>query len=195
MRHASHGDADRVLTGRMAGRSLTTQGQAEAERLGRGLAPRPLRRVLSSPQARAHETAVAIVAGRPVAVETEAALDEIDFGHWAGRSFADLADDPDWRRWNAARGTAATPAGETMAAVAERTRSLIGRLAPAHNTDTVAMVTHAEVIRAIVCDCLGLAVDMWARLDVARAAVTTVGVGGERAVLTGLNWKGDGAWS
>ncbi len=194
VRHASHGDADGVLTGRLPGRHLTEAGRMEAERLARGLARLPVERVLSSPRERAAETAAAIAAGRELAVDTDAALDEVDFGRWAGRSFAELDHDPDWRRWNAARGTAATPTGDTMAAVGERTRALIGRLGAAHGSGDIVMVTHAELIRATVCDHLGLATEMWARLDIARASVTTLRVDGGTPTLIGLNWKGDAQW-
>ena len=194
VRHASHGDADRVLTGRLAGRPLTEAGRAEAARLGRHLAKREVARLISSPQERAVETAAAIAAGRGIAVETEAAIDEIDFGRWAGCEFAALERDPAWRRWNAARGLVDTPAGDTMLAVQCRARTLIRRLLVAHATDSVVLVTHADVIRAIVCDQIGLAIEMWARLEISRASVTTLFVDDDVAMLTGLNEKGDEEW-
>jgi broad specificity phosphatase PhoE len=196
VRHASHGDADRVLTGRIEGRGLTEAGRAEAARLARALAGCGIGRVLSSPRARARETAAMVAAALGnVAVETADEIDEIDFGRWAGQSFAALEDDPDWRRWNAARGLWQTPAGDTMLAVQNRARTLIRRLrAEGTPSDRIVLVTHADVIRAIVCDQIGLAIDLGARLDVSRASVTTLFTDGEFAMLTGLNCKGGMRW-
>ncbi len=193
VRHASHGDVGDVLTGRLAGRNLTPDGQAQAERLADRLASRPFDRVLSSPRERAQQTACAIAARRDLAVETEPALDEIDFGHWAGQRFEALEADPAWRTWNAARGLAATPAGDTMLAVQHRTRALISGLAATGGR--IVLVSHADVIRAVVADHLGLSIDNWARLEIAPASVTTLSIGTASATLRGLNEGASTAWS
>lgn len=187
VRHASHGDVGHVLTGRLPGRDLTPDGVAEAERAAARILAAD--RVLSSPRARAQQTARAIAGRHGCAVETEAALDEIDFGHWAGCRFDALDADPDWRAWNAARGLAATPAGDTMLAVQHRTRALIRTLA-----GRVVLVSHADVIRAVVCDHLGLAVDNFARIEISPACVTTLAIGTASATLRGLNEGASPAW-
>ncbi len=192
VRHASHGDVGEVLTGRLPGRDLTPSGQAEAARAADRLAVVPIGRVLSSPRARAQQTADAIAARHGLAVEIEAALDEIDFGRWAGCRFEALDADPEWRAWNVARGLAATPAGDTMLAVQHRTRALIRALARAGGR--VVLVSHADVIRAIVADHLGLAIDNWARLEISPASVTTLAIGTASATLIGFNEGADSVW-
>jgi broad specificity phosphatase PhoE len=39
------------------------------------------------------------------------------------------------------------------------------------------LVSHADVIKAVVCHVLGLPIDAWPRFDIAPASVTTVAVG------------------
>ncbi len=191
VRHAAHGDVGQILTGRLPGRDLTPAGRAQAERLADRLATTPISRVLASPRARTQQTAAAVAARHGIAVETEDALDEIDFGSWAGCRFEQLDADPAWRAWNATRGLATTPAGDTMLAVQHRTRALIRGLAG----ERIVLVTHADVIRAIVADHLGLAVDNWARLEISPASVTTLAIGTASATLLGLNEGASPGWS
>src|SRR4051794_10698662 len=101
VRHCAHGDVGRTLSGRAGGRSLTAAGRDHARRLGEGLAAERLAVIHSSPRERALETANAIAAPLGLEVEGANALDEIDFGEWQGRSFAELASDPRWHEWNA----------------------------------------------------------------------------------------------
>ena len=190
VRHATHGDVGQVLTGRLPGRPLTSEGEAQAACVAARLAAVRVTRVLSSPRERAQATAAAIAARHGLPVETEAALDEIDFGTWAGRRFEELDADPAWQAWNGARGLAATPAGDTMLAVQHRARALIRGL-----EGRVVLVSHADVIRAIVADHLGLAIDNWARIEISPASITTLEIGTACATLLGLNEGVSAAWN
>jgi 2,3-bisphosphoglycerate-dependent phosphoglycerate mutase len=74
---------------------LSAAGREQARRLAAELAEMPLVRVLSSDLQRAFATAEAIATPHHVVVEPSAALREIDFGAWEGRSLADLwAEEP-----------------------------------------------------------------------------------------------------
>jgi broad specificity phosphatase PhoE len=69
---------------------LSGEGRAQAHRLAATMAARPLVRILSSDRQRALETARIVAEPQGVAVETTAALREIDFGAWEGRFLGDL---------------------------------------------------------------------------------------------------------
>lgn len=124
----------------------------------------------ASPRRRVRETAEA--AG--LAVATEPALDEIDFGAWTGRDFAALAEDPAWRSWNEQRGTARPPDGEAMHEAASRILRWTGALPARHPDATVVAFSHADVIKAALCAHLGLALDAHWRLEVAPASLSAV---------------------
>ena len=174
LRHAAHDRVDDVLCGRMPGVHLGAAGMAQAARLaGRlvGLAPAA---VHSSPQPRAVETASLLAARCDVPLLPAAALDEIDCGDWTGRRFADLTQDPEWQRWNAERGRARPPGGESMAAAQHRAIGWAARLAASGTAGTIAAVSHADVIKAMLMAVLGLPLDAHWRLEVAPASISAI---------------------
>lgn len=187
VRHASHGLLGRVLAGRMPGVPLSDAGRAEAARLAGTLAGRGIGRILSSPLERTRETAAAIAARAGLAVETAEAINEIDCGAWTGADFARLPEDPLWQRWNSERATCAMPDGEGMAAVQGRALGLIRDLAAADRDETVALVTHSDVVKAVVMGALGLSLDRHDHLTVDPASVTTLHVYGDYMRLVRLN--------
>lgn len=187
IRHAAHGHLDAVLSGRTPGIALSGEGRRQADRLARVLAAERVDRIHCSPVQRARETAAAIAFRQDLAVEEHAALDEIDFGAWTGISFADLARDPRWQRWNDKRATAAAPAGEAMAAAQFRAWAHVEATAGALPGATIAMVSHCDIIRAVVVHVLGLTLDAVHRFDVDVASVSRIVVGGWGTRLLALN--------
>ena len=186
VRHASHGLLDRVLAGRLPGVPLSEAGRAEAGRLAGMVADRGIARLLSSPLDRTRETAAAIAARTGCAVEISEEINEIDCGRWTGADFKALPEDPHWHRWNAERATCSMPGGEGMAAVQARAMALVARLATESDA-TVALVTHSDVIKAVVMAALGLSLDRYDHLAVDPASVTTLHVWGDYARLVRLN--------
>lgn len=185
VRHASHGLLGKTLAGRMPGLRLSEIGQAEAERVAARLGRETIDEVLSSPLERARQTAAPIAArlNRAVAVVDE--LNEIDCGCWTGQSFATLADDPRWHVWNEARASACTPGGETMQAVQARAMALVKRLSAGEGA--AVLVSHGDVIKAIVAAILGLSLDRHDRLAIDPASITTVHMFGETGRIVQMN--------
>ena len=186
IRHASHGLLDRVLAGRMPGVSLSEVGRREAEALARHLADRRIGRVLASPLERAQETAAALAAPFGCGVEIAHEINEIDCGDWTGAAFPILAADPRWQSWNASRADVGTPNGETMRAVQRRAMSLVERLA-ASGEASIALVSHSDVIKAIVCAVLDVSLDRHDAFTIDPASVTTLRFWGEVGRVVRLN--------
>lgn len=192
VRHAAHDALDTRLTGRAPGAGLGAAGKAQAGRLGRRLARENLTAILSSPRERTRETAALIAAATGVGpVEILDALDEVDFGPWAGRSFAALEADPDWRRWNMARGFARAPGGETMLEVQARMASVLEMVLARFRQGRVALVSHSEPIKAAVMYVLGLPLDAWNRFEIAPASLTVAVLGEWGGKITLLNEASD----
>jgi probable phosphoglycerate mutase len=188
IRHAAHSHLGNVLSGRTPGIPLSIEGQSQAERLAQRLEPMPIDGLCASPVQRAQETARAIAAGREgLTIETAPALEELDFGDWAGRAFVELADDPRWSTWNSARQSAAAPNGESMAHAQGRAWRYVKRIAAASPDRTIAMISHCDIIRAVVAKALGLSLNHIHRFDIDPASVSRLAVGSWGAKVLSLN--------
>ena len=192
IRHAEHIDYDQRFSGRRPGVPLSERGRAQAAALGRRLAGRGLPRGECSPLDRTRETAEAIATACGLPAPTIAApLIELDLGDWTGRAFGTFGDDPAWHAWNARRGTARIPGGETMGEAAARITGYLRRVAAASDGQVVAIVSHSDMIRAAVADVIGLPLDNLLRFTIDPASHSTVVMGDWGAKLEDLNVKGD----
>lgn len=184
VRHGSHAELGRVLSGRSE-IALDPRGRAEAEALVDGLEGTPIASLHASPRRRARETIAPLAERRGLAVRAAPALDEIDFGAFAGREFDALQGNADWDRWNAERATARCPGGETMAEAAARATGYLLALADA---DFPALcVTHCDIIRGIVAEQTGRGFGAMFELDCDPASVTSFAIEGERLRPVSIN--------
>jgi broad specificity phosphatase PhoE len=175
VRHGSHVLPPGILAGRLPGAGLSDEGREQATRAGERLAGASgIDAVQCSPLERTCETA-GIIAERLGLVPVQAhALVEIDFGGWAGQSFEELDRREDWRRWNHFRSGTRPPGGETMTEVL--TRALLHVETLRSGTATV-LVSHCDVIRALLTHWLGMPADLLLRLEIAPASISTVEIG------------------
>ena len=187
VRHARHSMVDDVLVGRTAGVGLSDGGRCEAAGLAVWFADSGAAVVQSSPRQRTRETAEPIAAALGQPVETVSALDEIDFGQWTGCRFDELAPDPRWQAWNAARSTARPPQGESMVEAQTRIVGHIESLGRTMPGQLAILVSHCDVIRAALLHLLGRPVDAWGELDVAPASVSTIRIGTGGAQVVAMN--------
>ena len=184
VRHASHDELGRVLSGR-SDIAINAAGRAEAGRLAKHLAGRlagtTIGAIHTSPRQRARETAAIIADAHGQSVENADELDEIDFGSWSGQPFDALAGDPAWQEWNARRGTASTPGGEDMKSATARA---VRHIEAAASDVPLVCVSHCDVIRGIVAHYLGLDADRLLSFDVDPASLTEIALhpGGGRVV-------------
>ncbi|HEX5385271.1 MAG TPA: histidine phosphatase family protein [Gemmatimonadales bacterium] len=193
VRHAHCDSVRRRLAGRAAGVHLSAAGRAEAERLAARLSSVPLDAIVSSPLERARETAEAIAADRGVEAQVSAALTELDFGAWTGAEIELLAPDPLWQRFNQFRGTTRPPGGELMLEAQSRAVAELERLGATFPDGRVVVVSHLDVLRAVLCHYLGIPLDHFLRLELAPASVSTLEMtrGGPRLVELNAGGRAD----
>ena len=174
VRHAAHALLPHTLAGRMPGVPLSNEGHAQARHLAERLRATGTRAVVSSPVQRARETAAPIAQALGAALTIDAAFEEIDFGAWTGQRFLALDDDPAWHAWNRLRSLAPTPGGETMHQAQSRALAALGQLHRAHPGAEIAVVSHADIIKALLAPALGLSLDHLHRLTIDPASVSTI---------------------
>ncbi len=169
-----HGVTDFVgkgLCGRLPGIPLNDAGQAQARGVADYLRRFDLAAVYSSPLERAVETAEPIGQRRAVVAP---GFIEVDHGRWAGLSFDALENEPGWREYNANRSVTRCPGGEIASEVVARAVGALDCLRQQHGDDSIAIVTHADVIRAVVCYYAGIPVDLGLRLEVSPGSISVL---------------------
>jgi probable phosphoglycerate mutase len=149
-----HGPTAWSETGRHTGLTdveLTHDGEQEARALAPRLAAYRPTVVLASPLVRARRTAQ--LAGLDPEIEPD--LREWDYGVYEGRTTAEIRttlNDPAWEVWTTTSGL-----GESLDAVGERSRRVIGRCTPDVAAGrTVVLVAHAHLLRVLTAVWLGL---------------------------------------
>ncbi|WP_448207334.1 histidine phosphatase family protein [Azospirillum sp. sgz302134] len=186
VRHADHEFVGRGLAGRMD-TPLNEQGRAQADALGRWFARERVTAVWSSPLPRTRQTAEPIARTHGLPVRTHDALLEVDFGAWAGRDFAELEQDPAWRHWNGARGLARAPGGETIAEVQARMVGFINGLCAEDPDGSLVLLSHGDPIRAALAYYLGVAIDLFLRIEVCPASISVLAIDGWTPKVLRLN--------
>jgi broad specificity phosphatase PhoE len=162
----------RVLLGRSVDCPLDERGEGQARVVAKRLLAFPDLVVESSPRRRARHTAGIIAAQSNTVVRVAPEMDEVDFGSWSGQSFEVLASDPQWQRWNKYRGVSRTPAGECIRDVQTRALAHFRKLEHTLGDRTIAIVTHAEVIRSVVLLALQAPIDEYRRFEIGPASLT-----------------------
>jgi broad specificity phosphatase PhoE len=188
LRHAAHENVGGYLAGRSPNVFLGPEGRAQALRLGERMSRERFDAVFSSPRERTQETAqaVSVTSGvGPVILRDD--LDEVDYGSWSGKTFVELDSDPGWRRWNSERAAAVTPTGETMEDVRRRACRCMERISREFAGHPVVIVSHADVIKSVICHVLGLPADAGFRFDLDPASISIVVMGDWGTKLLRLN--------
>jgi broad specificity phosphatase PhoE len=171
----------------MCGRSdppLTEVGRRQAAALAAAL-PRPTR-LLSSPLARARETAA--VLATDVGVEIDARWTEMDYGALDGQPMTAL-DGDGWRAWQS--DPEHVPAGgESLAAVRTRVAGACAELVEEAARGEVVVVSHVSPIKAAISWALGVGIEIAWRMYLVDAAVCRIDTSGAVPVLLAVNDEG-----
>jgi probable phosphoglycerate mutase len=177
IRHASNDWVGKRLAGWTPGVRLNDTGRAEAGALAARLATRRLDAVYSSPLERAWETASFVAAPHGLEVVGLDAVGEVRYGSWEGAELESLKTDPLWAGVMAYPSGTRFPGGETLTEVQARGVGAVHEVRIAHPGQVVAVVSHADVIKAIVAHFVGAHLDMFQRLVVSPASVTILHFG------------------
>jgi broad specificity phosphatase PhoE len=176
-----HGQTEANAAGRLLGRMdipLSEIGRTQAAALGRAVEPA---RVISSPLARARETAAAF--GVPVEVDDRWV--ELDYGELDGTAVTEVPAEL-WVQWQ--QDLSFTPVGgESLAALGQRVRDACDDLASDARARDVVVVTHVSPIKAAVAWALGTGDEVTWRLFVAVASMTVIGFTPRGPMLRSFN--------
>lgn len=193
VRHGrSTANSSGILAGRAPGVCLDDTGRAQAAAAGVRLAGVELAAAYTSPIERCRQTTELLLAGREVPVTVDERLAECDYGQWTNRPLGELADEPLWRTVQDQPSAARFPGGESLPELWARAtccvRDLEAHVRAAHGEDACwVIVSHGDVIKAIVADALGLHLDAFQRIMVDPASVQVIRHTARRPYLVALN--------
>ena len=153
---------------------LLESGRRVAARVGERLAGRDFALVLSSPRARARDTAALAGVG-PVEIDED--LVEFDYGEYEGRTTAEIREErPDWNMWRDG-----APGGEVVEQVGERADRVIERALAAGGD--VALFAHGHLLRVLAARWIELPPEYGAHLGLETGSLSELGFERERRVI------------
>lgn len=186
-------NAQGVLAGWTPGVHLDEVGSGQAEQVADRLSALSLKAIVSSPLERTQETSDAIAARQRRAPmrETDSRFGECDYGQWTGQPLKELARLPLWRTVQEQPSAVTFPEGESLLAMQARAVSAIhdwnARLGQAA---IYVVVSHGDVIKAIVADALGTHLDLFQRIVIDPASVSVVRYGRRSPQVVHVNDRG-----
>lgn len=165
---------------------LSEEGRAQARATAAVLAAAPLDALVSSDLSRALDTARAIAEGRALEVAPDARLREFAFGEWEGLTWDEIV-----ARFPVARDMAFSSVrayrptgGERFGEVRERVAAVLD--AYRDRAGTVAFVTHAGALHALLDILVGHEVDLGA-VRLTPASITRIAMDSPRPRLMSLD--------
>jgi len=172
-------NADGILAGHTPGVKLDAHGRRQAAELAERLSDVRIPRIVSSPLERTVATADAIAAfqRRQVIRDIDDRFVECKYGDWTGRPLGDLAKEPMWSVVQSHPSAAVFPGagGESMRDMQHRAVEGIRHWNETVGSDGLyVVVSHGDVIKAILADALGMHLDAFQRIRVDPASLSIV---------------------
>lgn len=127
--------------------------------------------IVTSPLARAQESASIVGSVLGVDVLEDDDLQEVRFGYWQGMTYDEVMQDPDYSAYARDPCATPTPGGETILDVQARglaalDRGLLGR--------RTLFVSHGDIIRSTVCHYLGIPAVEYRRVRIDNCGLSAV---------------------
>ena len=163
---------------------LSETGRRQCERLGAMLQDLAIERIVSSPLARASETARILSGLLDVEVSYDDDLEEVRFGCWQGKTYEEIFPDPVYVEFARDPVGCATPGGETVRDVQRRGLAAVDRLTSDART---LVVSHGDLIRATLCHFLALPLAEFRRLRIDNCSLSAVRIEEGRVEVKFLN--------
>ena len=192
IRHAhSQANAKGILSGRLPNIKLSEKGTAQSQELATRLGVFPIKQIRVSPMGRCQETIEPWLASIPklnrALVIRDENLNEVDYGSWSGKKLAALSAHKLWKTVQNNPSAMYFPNGEGLAHMQQRAMQSVHEAVSLKGKGTVVLVSHGDVIKAIVCSALGMHLDDFQRIVIDPASVTLLDYSSGQPRLTLLN--------
>ena len=189
-------NASGILAGWSEGVVLDEHGTQQAESVGERLAAIRLAGIVSSPLERTRQTADAIARAQASSkkdslIQFDDQVGECHYGEWTGRELKKLAKEPLWKAVQSHPSSVTFPGGESMTAMQQRATAAIRRWNDHFGEKSIyAVVSHGDVIKAILADALGTHLDLFQRICVDPCSISIIEYTKERPFVVRCNDHG-----
>jgi len=174
IRHGANDWVHGRLAGRLRGVHLNDAGRAQAAALAERLTAVPLAAIYASPLERTVETATAIAGPRGLTLQLVPGIQEVDYGEWQGAELSRLARHELWPGVQHYPSGTRFPGGETLGEAQQRMVQHLEAIRARHPRETIAVVSHADIIKLAVAYYIGMHLDLFQRLEIATCSVTAL---------------------
>ena len=191
-----HGENEYVAKGRLAGRlpgvHLNENGKKQAEAVAKAFMKAPIKAVFSSPMERCMQTAQPLAAALGLEVNASQGLIEVDFGSWQDKTLKQLQRRKLWKVVQANPSRMQFPEGETFPNAQQRIVQTLESLTKEFESkDLIACFSHSDLIKLAVSFYLGQPIDLFQRIMIAPASVSTLHLGEVGAQIINVNHQVD----
>lgn len=190
VRHGTTPTTGKVLPGRAVGLFLSPEGMTQAKEVAGSLAGvKDIDAIYASPLERAQQTAEPLGSLLKKDVVVNDLLLECDFGDWTGQELKDLYKLEQWNTVQKSPSTFRFPNGESFVEMASRMSKFVEFAQANHPGKIVVAYSHADPIKTLLCNALGMHLDMFQRLMVATCSVSAISYSSSGPVVLGSNWQ------
>lgn len=172
---------------------LNAEGILQAQAAARALAEVPIGEVLTSPMLRAVQTAEVIAGQYGIEVARDPRLADFRVGRWEGMSYDEVSRSPEYQRFLADPMSERIPGGEDLKQIRDRAVGAVEQaLEDAPAGESVAVITHAGIVRVVLTHYLGSNPANYHRLRVAPGSISILSFADDRDLprVMAVNWKG-----
>jgi broad specificity phosphatase PhoE len=188
-----HGHVEGIKPERFRGRRETpltelgrSQARAVAARIAKNWKPAA---VYTSPMGRCIETGAAIAQACGIAAQPIAALNDLNYGAWEWRTLDEMraAEPALYACWFAMPQLMRFPGGESLQDLVARTADAVRLVAERHPRDTVVLVGHLSVNRALLLQCFDMPLSAYWRIEQEPCALNEIVVADGRVRVVRVN--------
>ncbi|MFM1918182.1 MAG: hypothetical protein RJB01_1697 [Actinomycetota bacterium] len=200
-----HGRTSANAAGLLAGWSpgvfLDEVGLAQVRALAAQLSEIALKGIVSSPLDRTLETSEELARsleaeGKDVPIKVDERIGECHYGDWTGKALSELSEHELWPAVQAHPASVRFPGGESLLDMQHRAVACIRDFNEQFGPEaTYAVVSHGDVIKAILADALGMHLDHFQRIQVSPASVSVVRYTTARPFVAAINTSAQGLGS
>jgi broad specificity phosphatase PhoE len=174
-----HGDTRQTDEGRLytdPEAELTEKGRDQMRAVAEWLKTESPQKLFSSSSKRVKSSADIIAAQLSLDITLLEAINAWRVGAWEGRTYLEVkkAEPGVYEAWVADPVKNAPPQGEAIKDVSKRATDAVKRLITENEGKRIALISHAEVVRALLVDALGMPLENYWRISVPTGSIAKV---------------------